>query len=214
MNSVFYLTTMLEDDDEGEIHNNRYICAVTQEEAIAQGQKIFGSNADFGCHEIAENEWNDDLALDCIRDTLDDLGSDALMLFALKKFPDFIDADLISEILWGDFPQSFKFALDTIFVSDCRSKWIELALEHQDQKSLQLLLDKGVRDDGGGLAQTCDDENRFFFDLLYPYSNPHKALEQTNFKNLHWIEECLAEEQKQRIDQHMTTPTQTRQRKM
>lgn len=214
MASVFYLTTMMEDEDEGEILSERYVVAVHKNDAIAQGRRLFGASVDFGCLEILEGEWNTDIALQCIQDTIDNFGSDALMLFALKQYPDLIDAELVSEILCDDYPQSFKFALDHILLKDCKTVWIELTVEYQDKKSLQLLLNKGLRDNGVGLAQACDCGNHILFEILYPYSNPYKALKQTDCENLHWIEERLAAEQKQRLEQHVTPPLRTSQRKM
>lgn len=214
MSSVFYLTKWLEDDDEGEVLSERYVLASHKNEAISQGRNIFGTAANFGCQEILEEDWNAQIALQCIQDTLDDLGSDALMLFALQKFPSFIDADFASEILCDDFPKSFEFALQHIALKDCNTAWIELAVEYQDQKTLELLLIKGLRDDGRGLAQACDCANRVLFDMLYPNSKPHKALKQTQCGNLHWIEERLAVEQKQRLHQTIDIPTASRARKI
>lgn len=214
MSCVFYLTIWLEDDEEGETLSERYVLAPHKNDAIAQGRRLLGTSVDFGCREILDDEWNTHIALQCIQDTLDNLGSDALMLFVLKKYPHFIDADLVSEILCDDFPKSFEFALHHIPLKDCRADWIELAVECQEQKSLQLLLNKGLRDNGVCLAQACDWGNRILFEMLYPNSNHHKALKQTKCANLHWIEERLAAEQKQRLEQHVVLPLRTSQRKI
>lgn len=214
MNQVYCLTHMIEDDIEGELPEERYVAAANKASAIQQGKEVFGTHACFGCHEILESEWNDQLAVHCIKDVLNDEGDDPLLLFVLKKFPHLIDAELTGEILNNDLPKSFAFALTSIALEACHSDWLELVVDYQDERTLSLLLNKGMRDDGICLAQACGYESRKMFNMLYPVSNPRNALNHTEYENLGWIEERLAAEQKQRIAQHVEQPSRSVQRKM
>lgn len=218
MSQVYCFTHVWEDfdEDEGEVENSTdiYIFAENYENALPQIRDFLGPSARVYHNTIGEHEWTKELAQECIRSMLYIRSDDNLFLLVLQKYPHFVDADLIGKIFNENLPQSFEFALNQCSLEDCDENWLFLSAQYQDEKALTLLLEKGLRDNGRGLAQVCDEGNRELFELLYSKSNPQAALQHTNGANLHWIEEQLAAEQKQRLEQEVSQPSRCVQRKM
>ena len=217
MSEVYCFTLVTEDLDEegGETRSDIYILSTNFEEASTTIHNLLGQWARVYHNKIEEQDWTEELAQECIQSIFDVRADDNLFVYILQKYPHFIDADLITDIFNDDLPQTFEFALSQWPLEYCLDTWVALAVEYQDEKHLSLLLEKGVCDDGRGLAQACEREDRILFDTLYPKSNPHAALTYTECANLHWIEERIALEQKQRLDDQIAPHCGTRaQRKM
>lgn len=214
MKHVYCITHVFEADDDGEDSHDTYVLVENADSAVNRGRSLYGTSARFSCAEIGDDEWTEDLAIECIHSVLNDSSDDRLLLFVLNKYPTLIDENLIAEILDDDLPKSFQYAVQKTPLKKCRHEWLEWAVQFGDMEALGVLLDKGIRDNGAGLAQACEHENRNMFDVLYPKSDPRSALEHLQCKNLHWIEEKLAQEQKQRIGTQVQEPYRITQRKM
>lgn len=214
MKQVYCITHVFEDDNDGEDSHDTYVLASNADSAVNRGQMLFGTSARFSCTAVANADWTEDLARECVRSVLEDNSDDRLLLFVLTKYPTLIDENLIADILDDDLPKSFQYAIQKIPLKKCRNEWLEWVVQFGDVEALDLFLRKGMRDNGAALAQACANEDHDMFETLYSKSNPRLALEHTQCKNLHWIEERLAQEQKQRIGIQVQEPYRTTQRKM
>lgn len=125
-------------------------------------------------------------------------GDDNLLLEMLTHHPK------KREGVWNDIlhsqlmPQSLNYMLSVAPRTPTVSHALEIMVANTNIEYAKILIQHGIGDDSGlALARACIHGKKDMFDLIYPVSNPLKALGVEILRRRDWIEERMAAEQKE-----------------
>lgn len=178
-----------------------YFVAASEQDADEQFERYsqFVSNLelnDSGSYTVDEIE---DLGLtDAIVRFTFATDDDNLLMAVLNIYPSKA-LSVIEDLLFSyEMPKCFAHVLSVLPDTEVPSQWLQMMVGHKNVNYTNILVARGVKDESGlGLAQACEHEHRELFDILYPISNPLEALNVDILRRREWIEERMAQEQKQ-----------------
>lgn len=141
--------------------------------------------------------------------------SDDLMVAVLHKQPAIVDHSLLIDACRDSTPNTLRMILALLPNDTIAPKYPRQAIFHRNEASLEILIDSGrVKDNGELLAAACETGQRRLFDLVLPVSNPQFALHFEPKINSEWLNEAIAQQQKERLQQVVQTSGASRARKI
>lgn len=203
-------------DPDLEDHNEpitAYFVAASEQDADEQFERYsqFVSNLelnDSGSYTVDEIE---DLGLtDAIVRFTFATDDDNLLMAVLNIYPSKA-LSVIEDLLFSyEMPKCFAHVLSVLPDTEVPSQWLQMMVGHKNVNYTNILVARGVKDESGlALARACMHGNRELFDILYPISNPLEALNVDILRRREWIEERMAQEQKQLLSHevaHVASP--------
>lgn len=195
-----------------------YFVAASEQDADAQFERYsqFVSNLelnDSGSYTVDEIETLD--LTDAIVRFAFATDDDNLLMAVLSVYPSKA-LSLIEDLLFSyEMPKCFAHVLSVLPDTDVPSHWLQMMVGQKNVDYTNILVARGVKDESGlALARACMHGQRELFDILYPISNPLEALNVEILRRREWIEERMAQEQKQllinEVSHNKALPMQSR----
>lgn len=195
-----------------------YFLSDTEENAYEQfNNHVSGVDpSDMGCYTFEEiEEYN---VTDNIINFAFGVDDDNLLLAILKNHPH-KTFGVVTHILYSQLmPKSLTYMLSFEPRTDMVEKSLQIMVGDTNIGYADILIQHGIRDDSGlALARACLHGKKDMFDLIYPVSNPLKALQIEKLRHRDWIEERMSVEQQEVLNtavSHLNTPSLMRTKKI
>lgn len=173
-------------------YDNRWIYETHMEERVAKDAAHFAY-------------YNQDVAEE----------ADNLMVAVLTKQPAIADTTLIFEACQYSTPETLRLLLKLLPDEQISPRCLLQTVIHKNCVNTCILINSGrVKDDGHSLSAACETGQRDIFDMILPISNPEFAVHFNPRQNIHWLDEKIAQRQKERLNGVVVDGTASRTRKI
>lgn len=177
-----------------------YFTANTEHEADVQFAQYSNNRmelADSGCCLVEEIE---ECGLSAKIANFSFAVDDDNLLLALLTTQCVQAGEIVEDLLHShNMAQSFACVVSQL-PKDNISHYLQILIANDSPEYIKILIEHGVKDSSGlALARACMHGKRELFDLIYPVSNPSKALEVEVLRRGEWIEQRMAHEQHIRL---------------
>lgn len=141
--------------------------------------------------------------------------ADELMVAVLETNPDIVTPTWIYEAAQYDTPNALKKMLEIFPDAVVDKRCLYASVIRHYYHNICILIESGrVRDDGSVLATACEMGTREVFDMVLPISDPQAAWQYAPKNNLQWLDDILAQRQKESLLNHIAPSVVSRTRKL
>lgn len=132
--------------------------------------------------------------------------NDELLMFVMDHFPDHTMSFIENLLHSTEMSRSFSHVLSVLPDKGNLSHYLQILVGNDSLEYIKISIEHGIKDPKGlALARACMHGKRNLFDALYPVSNPIEALSVEGLRRGEWIEQRMAEEQKQVLNNSLET---------